>query len=47
MVATSSKSSVRPRPSLAALEQPIAEALAAITPENTSAWFAHCNYGLR
>lgn len=33
--------------SVAALEQAIAEALAAITPENASAWFAHCNYGLR
>jgi len=33
--------------SVAALEQAIAEALAAITPENASAWFAHCNYGLQ
>lgn len=30
-----------------ALEQAIAEALAAITPENASAWFSHCNYGLQ
>jgi transposase len=28
------------------LEQAIAEALAAITPQNASAWFAHCGYGL-
>jgi hypothetical protein len=27
------------------LEQAIAEALAAITPENASAWFSHRNYG--
>ena len=33
--------------SVAALEQAIAEALAAITAENASAWFAHCNYGLQ
>ena len=33
--------------SVATLEQAIAEALAAITPENASAWFAHCNYGLQ
>jgi transposase len=32
---------------VAALEQAIAEALAAITPENASAWFSHCNYGLQ
>jgi transposase len=31
---------------LEALEQAIAEALAAITPENASAWFSHCGYGL-
>jgi transposase len=29
-----------------ALEAAIAEALAAITAENASAWFAHCGYGL-
>jgi hypothetical protein len=33
--------------SVAALEQAIAEVLAAITPGNASAWFAHCNYGLQ
>ena len=31
---------------LEALEQAIAEALAVITPENASAWFSHCGYGL-
>lgn len=30
-----------------ALEQAIAEALAAITPENASAWLFHCSYGLQ
>jgi transposase len=30
-----------------ALERAIAQALAAITPENASAWFSHCNYGLQ
>ena len=30
-----------------ALDQAIAEALAAITPENAAAWFSHCNYGLQ
>jgi transposase len=30
-----------------ALEQAIAEALAAITPENAFAWFFHCKYGLQ
>jgi hypothetical protein len=29
-----------------ALEQAVAGALAAITPQNASAWFAHCGYGL-
>ena len=29
------------------LEPAIAEALAAITPENASAWFRHCGYGLQ
>lgn len=33
--------------SLEALEQAIAEAIAAITPENASAWFRHCGYGLQ
>lgn len=33
--------------SLEALEAAIAEALAAITADNASAWFAHCGYGLR
>jgi transposase len=28
------------------LEQAVAAALAAITPPNASAWFAHCGYGL-
>ena len=28
------------------LEQAVAGALAAITPQNASAWFAHCGYGL-
>lgn len=32
---------------LEALETAIAEALAAITPNNARAWFAHCGYGLR
>jgi transposase len=27
------------------LEQAVAQALAAITPENARAWFAHCRYG--
>jgi len=30
-----------------ALEAAIAEALAAITPENAIAWFSHCGYSLR
>ena len=30
-----------------ALEAAIAEALAAITPENAIAWFSHCSYSLR
>ena len=33
--------------SLEALESAIAEAMAAITPENASAWFAHCGYGIQ
>ena len=33
--------------SLEALESAIAEALAAVTSENASAWFAHCGYGLQ
>jgi transposase len=33
--------------SLEALEIAITQALATITPENASAWFAHCNYGLQ
>ena len=32
---------------VAALERAVAEALAAITPENALAWFAHCGYGLQ
>ena len=32
---------------LEALEAAIAEALAAITADNASAWFAHCGYSLR
>jgi transposase len=32
---------------LEALESAVADALAAITPENASAWFAHCSYGLQ
>ena len=32
---------------LEALESAIAEALAAVTSENASAWFAHCGYGLQ
>lgn len=32
---------------LEALEAAVAEALAAITAENASAWFAHCSYGLQ
>jgi len=32
---------------LEALEPALAEALAAITPQNASAWFFHCGYGLR
>jgi transposase len=32
---------------LEALESAVAEALAAVTPENASAWFAHCSYGLQ
>ena len=30
-----------------ALEQAVAQALAAITPENARAWFAHCGYGVQ
>src|SRR5215472_1619083 len=30
-----------------ALETAVAEALAAITPENAIAWFSHCGYGLQ
>lgn len=30
-----------------ALEQAVAEALEAITPDNASAWFRHCGYGLQ
>lgn len=30
-----------------ALESAVAEALAAVTAENASAWFAHCSYGLQ
>jgi len=33
--------------SIETLEQAIAEAFAAITPENASAWFRHCGYGLQ
>jgi transposase len=33
--------------SLEALESAVAEALAAVTAENASAWFAHCSYGLQ
>lgn len=33
--------------SLEALESAVAEALAAVTPENASAWFSHCGYGLQ
>jgi transposase len=33
--------------SLEALESAIAEALAAVTAENASAWFTHCGYGLQ
>jgi transposase len=33
--------------SLEALESAIAEALAAVSAENASAWFAHCGYGLQ
>jgi len=33
--------------SLEALEPALADALAAITPQNASAWFSHCGYGLR
>lgn len=29
------------------LEQAVAQALAAITPENARAWFAHCGYGVQ
>jgi len=29
------------------LEQSVAEALMAITPQNASAWFSHCGYGLQ
>ena len=29
-----------------ALEQAVAQALAAITPDNARAWFAHCGYGI-
>lgn len=32
---------------LEALESAVAEALAAVTAENASAWFAHCGYGLQ
>jgi transposase len=32
---------------LEALEPALAEALAAVTPQNASAWFFHCGYGLR
>lgn len=32
---------------LEALEIALAEALAAVTPANASAWFAHCGYGLQ
>ena len=32
---------------LAALETGITEALAAITAENASAWFAHCDYAIQ
>jgi transposase len=32
---------------LAALETAITEALAAITADNASAWFAHCGYAIR
>jgi transposase len=32
---------------LEALESAVAEALAAVTAENASAWFAHCSYGLQ
>lgn len=30
-----------------ALEQAVAQALAAITPDNARAWFAHCGYGIQ
>jgi transposase len=30
-----------------ALESAVAEALTAVTPQNASAWFAHCNYGIQ
>ena len=33
--------------SLAALEIAIAEAVAAVTADNASAWFAHCGYAIR
>jgi transposase len=32
---------------VSALDAAIAEALAAVTAENASAWFAHCGYGLQ
>ena len=32
---------------LEALEPAVANALAAVTPQNASAWFSHCGYGLR
>jgi len=32
---------------LEALEKAVAEALAAITAENATAWFSHCGYGLQ
>jgi len=30
-----------------ALEQAVAEAIAAVTPDNAAAWFAHCGYALQ
>ena len=31
---------------LETLETAVAEALTAVTPQNASAWFSHCNYGI-